>query len=153
MSILGRNHPKAAGRVADRRQWQDKLESIAIVAGTRAEISLGVARAEKTVLARPLSAISYDADRDEIELRLGSVSGLAPGPRLYFAKPTYVGVKCAGGLTTLTVWDQRGSLTIVRLYDPGALPAEPMEELERSNALRRGRRPASVKPDPVGSST
>ncbi len=125
MSIFRTNQLAAS---ASTPPWQAQLDAIAVVDGMRAQITLVAPDGAKTPLDRSLSRIHYDPARDEIELRLGSLSGSGSGARLYLPKPTQVEIDRTPGLTTITVRDRGGSVTVVRLFAAEQGPEQDRED-------------------------
>jgi hypothetical protein len=119
MGIFMGKSPKPPGDGPE-PPWRPQLEKLALRPSVRAHITFFAARSEKRTLAGVVSAIRYDRERDEIELRLTADAGSQLGLRVYFAEPAQVGVEETSDLTTIRARDRCGSVAIVRLFAAGA---------------------------------
>jgi hypothetical protein len=118
--LANRDTPAAAPRPLglDQEHWREYLASL-VTGGAPRLASVTLAQAGQNGrpdrLERPLQAIRYQAEADELEVVVGGARDAAL--RFYISTPRSIVVEELDGAKVLRVADARGMQTVIRLCD------------------------------------
>jgi hypothetical protein len=97
-------------------RWSEYLESLSLSGDHHgATVVLPAANGSGDEPARPLHAIRYDADRDEIELAVGIGIGPRAALRYFLSAPRSIHIDELDGAKVLRVQDVNGQVTVVHI--------------------------------------
>jgi Family of unknown function (DUF5335) len=135
----------AATRNLNEEQWFDYFSSIPLADGVLASVELMGQRPGSPPSASPLQAISYDADRDLLELAVGGRTNGNSPLRYFIAAPRSVNVEESSGMKMILVQDASGARTLIRLLEAAPAAAEAERPASRAAAVtsRNGNSPRS----------
>jgi hypothetical protein len=97
-------------------RWSEYLESLSLTGDhLGATVVLPAANGNGDEPARPLHAIRYDADRDEIELAVGIGIGPRAALRCFLSAPRSIHIEELEGTKVLRVQDANEQLTVIHI--------------------------------------